>query len=124
MKFVRDIPAGGATRIIRGYDATSITTSDGSVLTSSSLIAADALAPWPPHAAAELTVEHVALLLAHEPEVLVIGTGARFALVPQAALAAARAKRIGVEVMDTAAACRTYNVLVSEGRRVVAGLML
>ena len=123
MKFVRDIPAGGATRIIRGYDATSITTSEG-VLTSSTLIAADALAPWPPHAVAELTAEHVALLLAHDPEVIIIGTGAKFALPPQAALAAARARRIGIEVMDTAAACRTYNVLVGEGRRVVAGLML
>lgn len=123
MKLVRDIPAGGATRIIRGYDATSITTSDG-VLTSSCLIAADALLPWPPHAVAELTAEHVALLLAHDPEVVIIGTGPRFALPPPAALTAARAKRIGVEVMDTAAACRTYNVLVGEGRRVVAGLML
>jgi len=123
MKLVRDIPAGGATRIIRGYDATSITTSDG-VLTSSCVIAADALEPWPPHAAAELTAEHVAALLAHDPEVLIIGTGAKFALPPQAALAAARAKRIRVEVMDTAAACRTYNVLVGENRRVVAGLML
>ena len=123
MKFVRDIPAGGATRIIRGYDATSITTSDG-VLTTSSIISADLLAPWPPHTAADLTAEHVALLLAQAPEVVIIGTGAKFAIVPQAALAAARAGRIGVEVMDTAAACRTYNVLVSEGRRVVAGLIL
>jgi uncharacterized protein len=123
MKFVRDIPTGGATRIIRGYDAGSITTSDG-VITASTLIAADALEPWPPHAATDLTVEHVALLLAHDPEVIVIGTGPKFALLPQAALAVARARRIGVEVMDTAAACRTYNVLVGEGRRVVAGLML
>ncbi len=123
MKFVRDIPAGGATRIIRGYDATSITTSEG-VVTSSCMIAADAFGPWPPHTIAELTAEHVALLLAHDPEVLLIGTGAKFALPPQAAFASARAKRIGVEVMDTAAACRTYNVLVGEGRRVVAGLML
>ena len=123
MKFVRDILADGATRIIRGYDATSITTNEG-VLTSSALIAADALEPWPPHAVAELRAEHVALLLAHDPEVIIIGTGATFALPPPAALAAARARRIGVEVMDTAAACRTYNVLVSEGRRVVAGLML
>jgi uncharacterized protein len=123
MKFVRDIPADGATRIIRGYDATSITTSDG-VITSSTLIAAATLEPWPPHSVAELTAAHVDLLLAHDPEVLLIGTGPKFALPPQAALAAARAKRIGVEVMDTAAACRTYNVLVGEGRRVVAGLML
>jgi len=123
MKLVRDIPAGGATRIIRGYDATSITTSEG-VATSSCVIAADTFEPWPPHAVAELTVEHVALLLAHDPEVIIIGTGATFALPPQAALVAARARRIGVEVMDTAAACRTYNVLVGENRRVVAGLIL
>lgn len=123
MKFVRDILADGATRIIRGYDATSITTNDG-VVTSSAVITAGSLEPWPPRAVAELSAEHVALLLAHDPEVIIIGTGPKFALPPQAALAAARAKRIGVEVMDTAAACRTYNVLVSEGRRVVAGLML
>ena len=123
MKFVRDIPADGATRIIRGYDATSITTNDG-VITSSTLIAAGSLEPWPPRAASELTAAHVELLLAHDPEVLLIGTGAKFALPPQLALAAARARRIGVEVMDTAAACRTYNVLVGENRRVVAGLIL
>ncbi len=56
-------------------------------------------------------------------EVLLIGTGARMALLGSALRAGIRAYGIAVETMDTGAACRTYNLLMSENRRVAAALL-
>jgi uncharacterized protein len=58
-----------------------------------------------------------------EPEVLLLGTGARQIFAPAEFSARFLRKGIGVEVMDTGAACRTYNVLAAEQRRVVAVLL-
>jgi uncharacterized protein len=123
MDFSRDLPADGATRIIRAYAPGSITTNHETV-TTSVVIGGATLGPWPPGSPAAIDAAHLAQLLALDPEVVLIGTGARLVQPAPAALAEARARRIGVEVMDTAAACRTYNVLTSEGRRVVAGLLM
>jgi uncharacterized protein len=71
-----------------------------------------------------LTEADFAALLAHAPEIVLLGTGAtqRF---PHPRLVRALAEaRVGLEVMDTAAACRTFNILAAEGRRVVAALLL
>lgn len=57
------------------------------------------------------------------PEVLLVGTGARQQLLSQAVLRPLLAAGIGVEVMDTQAAARTYNILMAEGRRVVVALL-
>ncbi len=65
-----------------------------------------------------------ALLQIVTPEIVLIGTGTRHSFPPAAALVPLLEAKIGYEIMDTAAACRTYNVLASEGRRVVAGLIL
>jgi uncharacterized protein len=72
-----------------------------------------------PHA---LSLEDLGAALALEPEIILIGTGER-ALLPDTELMGALAERaIGLEFMTTPAACRTYNVLVHEQRRVVAVL--
>jgi uncharacterized protein len=60
---------------------------------------------------------------AHAPEVLLVGTGGRQQLLPRDTLRPLLALGIGVEVMDTRAAARTYNILMAEGRRVVAALI-
>ena len=63
-------------------------------------------------------------LLATNPEVVLLGTG-RAIRFPRSRLTQALAKAgVGLEVMDTAAACRTYNILAAEGRRVTAALLL
>lgn len=63
-------------------------------------------------------------LLVDRPEVVLLGTGARQRFPhPQLSASLARA-HVGFEVMDTQAACRTYNILVAEGRRVLAVLLL
>jgi uncharacterized protein len=75
----------------------------------------------------ELTCTHFAELLASEnpaPELVVLGTGKRLTFIPPAVLQPLIERRIGIETMDTAAACRTYNILAGEGRRVVAALLI
>ena len=79
---------------------------------------------WGPTDPTGLTAQHIAALLDLDPQVIVIGTGARQVFPHSSLYAQAHERGIGIEVMDTGAACRTYNILVGEGRRVVAGLMI
>lgn len=64
------------------------------------------------------------LALAHDCDVVLLGTGARQRFPQRTVLSPLFDRRLGVEVMDTAAACRTYNVLLAEGRAVVAALIV
>lgn len=88
------------------------------------LVCADTLQDWPPASVAELTGEHMAQCVALEPEVVIIGTGRRQAFPPAEHVARLQQQGIGVEIMANDAACRTFNVLLSEDRRVVLALML
>jgi uncharacterized protein len=81
--------------------------------------------PWNVAAAELLEAAHVEVLLEDPaPEVVLIGTGRQQRLLPPAVMRQFMLRRIGWEVMDTAAACRTYNILAGEGRRVVAALIV
>ena len=72
----------------------------------------------------DLTATHFAQLAEFDAELVIFGSGTRIRF-PQAAwLQPLMAKRIGLETMDTGAACRTYNILAGEGRRVVVALVL
>jgi uncharacterized protein len=77
------------------------------------------------HAASfeSLTAEHFARVVALRPELVVFGSGARLRFPKPAVIRPLIDARIGVETMDSAAACRTYNVLLAEGRNVVAALL-
>jgi len=59
-----------------------------------------------------------------QPDIVVLGTGASLRFPHPRLTRALLEQRIGLEVMDTAAACRTFNILAAEGRRVAAALML
>lgn len=72
----------------------------------------------------DLTPEHFVQLAALETELVIFGSGVRNRFPPPAWLAPLMARRIGLETMDTPAACRTYNILAGEGRNVVAALIL
>ncbi|KXW56699.1 Mth938-like domain-containing protein [Ferrovum sp. PN-J185] len=72
----------------------------------------------------ELNEEHIAQLVAWQPAVLLLGTGHTLTFPKTAILRPLIEAQIGFEVMDTQAACRTYNVLVSEDRFVVAALIV
>lgn len=74
-----------------------------------------------------LTPAHFERLLSlstEPPELVVFGSGARLRFVRPALLANLIERRVGVETMDTPAACRTYNILAAEGRRVVVALLI
>lgn len=79
--------------------------------------------PWPVAQGLNLQANHFAPLLSLHPEVVLLGTGERQFFAPPNALAAFHERRIGVETMTTGAACRTYNILMAEGRRVLAALI-
>ena len=85
----------------------------------------DAIATgWAPSGFGALVAADFAALLEHAPELVLLGTGARQQF-PHPSLTDALARsRVGVEVMDTRAACRTFNILVAEGRHVVAALIV
>jgi uncharacterized protein len=97
----------------------------GTVLAHSVLVPwrGDVLA-WGVASFGELGVEHFERIVALRPAVVIFGSGARLRFAPPALLRALMEQRIGVETMDTPAACRTYNVLVNEGRAVLAALLV
>ena len=80
---------------------------------------------WPVGTVADLSLEAFADVLAADPavEILLIGCGPRLMPLPGALRNALRAQGIGCDVMDTGAACRTFNVLLAEARRVAAALI-
>ena len=79
--------------------------------------------PWAVADFDSLQPEHFEQIAALGPEVVLLGTGARQRFPHPRLLAALTRARIGVEAMDTGAACRTYNILMTEGRRVLAALL-
>jgi uncharacterized protein len=84
----------------------------------------DIIADWPVPAISNVDAAAMDAIFALEPEIVILGTG-RTLVFPDAGIGAlALSKNIGMEVMDTAAACRTFNILASEGRQVVAGLVI
>jgi uncharacterized protein len=79
---------------------------------------------WAPPPFSELSIADFEQVLDQDPEVIIFGTGVKQRF-PDGALATAILRQgIGFEVMDTAAACRTFNVLVSEYRKVIAALLV
>lgn len=122
VKFTLD--AGAPANLIRGYSSTGILIGTEHVTRSCLVTAQRLIKDFEPASFAELGIAHLESIFALEPEVVLLGTGPvqRF---PSAALRAAfGARRVGLEVMELGAACRTFNVLVQEERRVAAALFL
>ncbi len=94
-------------------------------ITSNVILSAQRIIPdWPVRSSEELDLASLAPALELGPSILVVGTGARLVFPRGGLVAELAARGIGLEVMDTAAACRTYNILVNEERPVVAALMV
>lgn len=119
MQLSRDI---GAVNFIRAWEPGRVRIADrwvaGNLIVSTDRI----VEAWTTIAPSALTVADLAPALALEPVIIVVGTGTE-QLLPDVELMAAVAERsVGLEIMSTPAACRTFNVLLQEQRRVVAAL--
>jgi uncharacterized protein len=122
MKLTLESAAG--INLVRGYSALGIRIGE-QLVTTSCIVSADRLVTdWAPQRFADFRIEHTAEILALAPDVVVLGTGAvqQFPSPQVRALFAQRG--IGLESMDLGAACRTFNVLVQEERRVAAALFV
>lgn len=118
------IPQG--KQVIDGYGDGGFRVS-GIRVEGSVIVYPDRLVPWPPGALAEVTATALADIAAAgragQVDLLLLGTGARMAQIGRGLRQELRAAGVVIEVMDTGAACRTYNVLLAEGRKVAAALI-
>lgn len=127
MRFSQDTAGHGYTiHAVTPGGVTVHSPGEGAVLLESSFIvsAGALIRSWEPRAIDQLQGAHFAAIVALKPEVVLLGTGARLRFPPSTLLAPLMEAGIGCEVMDSAAACRTYNVLNGEGRQVVAAVLL
>lgn len=118
------LETGSATYIIRSYDKGQVTINMETVTRSIIVTPERLVRDWPPQEFGQLQVHHVDALAALQPEVVLLGTGAMLRFPEPSLMVPLRTNGIGVEIMDTAAACRTYNVLMAEGRNVAAALLM
>ncbi|MEO6171458.1 MAG: Mth938-like domain-containing protein [Lysobacter sp.] len=109
---------------LRGADGTMALVNDRRLTRSFVLTPHHLSEDWGARDIGALSAADLEPLLALEPEVILIGCGDRQAFPPAAVMAACLRRGIGMEVMTNAAAARTFSVLASEGRQVVAGFML
>ncbi len=110
---------------IRSCSADAVTLSNGEVRRSSFVLSVDgSLQDWPASDARALIESDLAAVLTEQPDVFLLGTGPRQVFPSAAVMAACLSRRIGIEVMDNAAAARTFNVLSSEGRKVMLAMLL
>jgi uncharacterized protein len=120
MRFSQDSLAANS---IRAYRDDEITINDR-IITESVVITPDTIELWAPRRVTELTSRHMQQLGELQPEIVILGTGPALQFPAPALLVGLQTQAIGVEVMAHDAACRTFNILLAEDRRVVAALMM
>jgi uncharacterized protein len=108
---------------IRAYSDASITINE-KIITQSVVISPDTIQPWEPRRIGELTAAHIEQLGSLEPEIIIIGTGKTLVFPAPRMTVGLQNRGIGVEIMAHDAACRTFNILLAEDRRVVVALMM
>ena len=82
------------------------------------------ISPWPVSAFADLSSDNLASLCVFKPELIIIGTGKKQQFLKLELIKPLIQAKIGFEMMDSQAACRTYNILMNEGRQVLAAIIL
>lgn len=117
-------PVRPGRRVIDGYGGGGFRVA-GETHRGSTLVLPGGTFPWPVTEIANLSVESLAPVIASDPrpEILLIGCGRSAAMIPPVLRHALREQGIVIDAMDTGAACRTYNVLLAEERRVAAALI-
>jgi len=122
MKFAED--HNSALYKISGYDKDSIGINGIAHYQSLILAPNDLISDWAPQQFEELKTEHLDAFYQLDAEVILLGTGEIQRFPEKEILRRFALEQIGFEIMDTQAACRTFNILMAEGRNVVAGLFL
>jgi uncharacterized protein len=121
MKFQPDTFAG--TNAISRYEPTAVWVNNQRFEGSLLVPWKGEVRPWSATTNATLAATHFDDVLTLKPELVIFGSGARLRFISAALYRSLIEARIGFETMDSAAACRTYNVLAAEGRSVVAALL-
>ena len=121
LKFTREL---SAKLVVHSVSSQQIRVNNEAHEQSIALSPNELLGAWPEVPVAELAETHFDDVLATAPEIVLLGTGGHHVFAPRELTFAFARKGVGLEVMDTAAAARTFNVLANEGRRVVAVLYL
>jgi uncharacterized protein len=119
VKFTRE---SSASLAVRSVSAAGIRVGDATYRRTIAITPDTVLDDWPDKPVADLDAEDFAALLETNPEIILLGTGAANRFPPRELTFAMARRRIGLEVMATPAAARTFNVLAAEGRKVAAVL--
>jgi len=110
--------------LIKAYTENSVTINDDTY-TRSIIVQARALnSNWQPQHVDEIDEASIEALAQLDTEIILLGTGPKQQFPDRRLFAPLYDKKIGIEIMDTPAACRTYNILLEEGRVVTAALMI
>ena len=119
-------PDKSSAPLVRAYNQDWLQIDDQRFTQSTLVSSLDGQRPriWGPDRFEALKDEHLSELLACGAELVILGTGSRLQMAPPLWQAQFAQARVGLESMDTAAACRTYNILAGEGRKVIAALLM
>lgn len=122
MKFHLTTAAG--RNLITAYGPGYVTVNQDRHEQSLIVMAEELITEWPPGSVGDLLPEHMRALTDRDLEIVLIGTGSKLRFPAPEIMRPLMEARLGFEVMDVQAACRTYNILVDEERRVAAALLL
>ena len=109
---------------INSYEQGSVVIGEERFVTSLIITPSIVINNWPPQTFTDIATHHLDQVIEMKPELILLGTGCKQHF-PDADLVLSASKlNIGIEVMDTGAACRSYNILLQEGRNVAAALLM
>ena len=109
---------------IQGYDTDQITVNERTYTQSLILSPNQMITPWPVDSVTALKTQHLHAIFEMHPDVILLGTGEKQIFPDINILGYFASRGFGVEVMNTGALCRTFNILVAEDRHVVAAIIL
>ena len=118
------LESSGTQNAITGYGAGYVMVNREKIAKNIVVLPGRILGDWAAPSFAGLAPEHLAALAGLDLEIVLLGTGEKLRFPRPEIIAPLLRAGIGVEVMDLQAACRTYNILMAEGRKVAAALLL
>ena len=122
VQFTLEPPDG--SNLIRGYSENEVRIGEQRISASCIVTAKELITDWEPQQFAQLQPRHLEAIFALSPELVLLATGMQQQFADADLRGAFAVRRVGLEVMALGAACRTFNVLVQEERRVAAALFL